>query len=76
MAEEGESPSLAVAVPLPVKEVSGTQESLAKAIEDGNVPRPGLLDWNAWQEWRSSEGKAPTRAADGARASGCGGAPC
>ena len=47
-------------------EVTQSEKSLIQAIHDGDVERPGLMGWNAWQSWRTRVGKKPTRAADGA----------
>ena len=47
-------------------EVTKTDKSLIQAIHDGDVEKPGLMGWNAWQSWRTRVGKKPTRAADGA----------
>ncbi len=47
------------------RQVSGTDITLLEAIETDVVPRPDLMDWNAWQRWRRVAGQRPT-AADGA----------
>ena len=47
-------------------QVSGSVKSLLDSIRDGEVERPNLMRWNAWQQWRSLRGKRPTAAADGA----------
>ena len=47
------------------KQVSGSDKTLLQAIADGEVPKPGCLVWNDWQQWRSTEGRRPTMAQDG-----------
>ena len=47
-------------------EVTMSEKSLIQSIQDGDVEKPGLMGWNAWQSWRTRVGKKPTRAADGA----------
>ena len=42
------------------RQVTGNPElTLIDAINDGTVPKPPLMDWNAWQSWRSNEGRRP-----------------
>ena len=47
-------------------QVSRSTKTLVQAINDGEVPKPSLMRWNTWQPWRSSAGRRPTTAADGA----------
>ena len=42
-----------------VREVSGTEASLASCIEEGTVPKPAVMDWKDWQIWRKGEGMRP-----------------
>ena len=42
-----------------VREVSLTNDSLAKCIGDGSVAMPELTDFNKWQAWRRDAGKRP-----------------
>ena len=49
----------------PAREVSGTEDTLAAAIESGLVPAPDVMDWKGWLAWRKGPGKRPTtRAGD------------
>jgi hypothetical protein len=43
------------------KEVLGSAKTLLEAIEDGEVPKPAPMFWDAWQIWRKGPGKRPTR---------------
>ena len=49
-----------------MQQVTRSNKSLLTAINDGDVPRPVLMDWNSWQIWRRGEGSRPSSAADGA----------
>ena len=42
-----------------VREVSGSEASLAECIADGSVPKPDLGDWNTWLVWRKGAGRRP-----------------
>ena len=46
-------------------QVSDSTKTLLDAIRDGDVPRPGLMRWNAWQTWRRGEGRRPLVSRDG-----------
>ena len=46
-------------------QVSGSAKTLLDAIQDGDVERPGLMRWNAWQQWRRGAGRSPVAARDG-----------
>ena len=48
-----------------VSPVAGFQGSLSEAIAQGVVPKPPLVEFNAWQKWRRDHGKRPRTAADG-----------
>ena len=39
--------------------MTGTDDSLAERITSGDVPTPVLMEFNAWQKWRSGAGKRP-----------------
>ncbi len=45
-----------------VRQIRGSDLTLGEAVTSGLVPELPLLDWNAWQRWRSNEGLRPTRA--------------
>ena len=47
-------------------QVSGSTKTLLIAIRDGDVPKPGLMGWNEWQQWRRDVGGRPTVVRDGA----------
>ena len=47
------------------QQVSGSEKTLLAAVNDEDVPKPPLMRWNAWQQWRSGPGKRPTSAVDG-----------
>ena len=47
------------------RQVSGSDKSLLDAIRDGDIGRPALMRWNAWQQWRRGDGMRPTVARDG-----------
>ena len=47
------------------REVRGSTKSLLQAIEDGDVPRPGLLGYQDWNSWRAREGQRPSKIRDG-----------
>ena len=49
----------------PSDQVSGYGKSLLEAINEGVVPKPRLMKWNAWQTWRTDHGRRPTMAKDG-----------
>ena len=42
-----------------VREVSGSEVSLAECIANGSVPKPELGDWNTWVFWRRGAGRRP-----------------
>ena len=44
--------------------------TLIQAIDQRVVPTPILMLWNGWQAWRRTEGKRPTRDADGSTTAG------
>ena len=46
------------------QQVSGSEKTLLVAIRDGEIERPVLMRWNAWQQWRSGAGMRPTLARD------------
>ncbi len=48
------------------RQVSGSDKALLDAIRDGDIERPLLMRWNAWQVWRRGDGMRPTVARDGA----------
>ena len=43
------------------REVRGSTKPLLQAIEDGDVPRPGLLGYHDWNSWRAREGLRPSK---------------
>ena len=47
------------------RQVSGTRLTLSEAIRTGEIQRPELVSWHAWQPWRSSIGRRPSVANDG-----------
>ena len=47
------------------QQVSGSDKTLLVAIRDGEIPRPELMRWNAWQQWRRGVGMRPTTLRDG-----------
>ena len=47
------------------QQVSGNDKTLIQAIRDGDVERPGLLNWNQFQVWRRQNGMRPVVARDG-----------
>ena len=47
------------------QQVSGSDLTLLDAIRTEVVPRPALMRWNAWQQWRAAEGLRPRKARDG-----------
>ena len=47
------------------RQVAGSESTLNDAIANGDVPRPSLMDWNAWQSWRAAEGRRPKMRRDG-----------
>ena len=47
------------------QQVSGNDKTLIQAIRDGEVERPGLLNWNQFQVWRRQNGMRPVVARDG-----------
>ena len=49
----------------PHLQVSKYDRSLAEAIGAGVVPKPPLMHWNKWQEWRTKHGRRPHMATDG-----------
>ena len=49
--------------------VSRSNKQLQQAIKDGEVPKPPLCAWNAWQNWRKTLGERPTVQRDGATTS-------
>ena len=46
-------------------QVSNNTKTLLDAIREGEVPRPELMRWNAWQTWRRGEGRRPLVSRDG-----------
>ena len=42
-----------------VREVTGTDVSLASCIATSVVPRPPAMDWKDWLIWRKGAGKRP-----------------
>ena len=42
-----------------VREVSGSDKSLAEIISVGEVPKPDVMDFNTWQVWRRDIGLRP-----------------
>ena len=49
------------------QEVSGSVDSLSHMIDDGQIEKPNLMAFNAWQQWRSRAGRRPTVQRDGVR---------
>ena len=49
------------------QEVSGSVDTLAHLIDDGQIEKPNLMAFNAWQQWRSRAGRRPTVQRDGVR---------
>ena len=49
------------------QEVSASVDSLAHLIDDGQIEKPPLMAFNAWQQWRSRAGRRPTIQRDGVR---------
>lgn len=47
------------------RHVSGSDLALLDAVRQQKVPRPEMMQWNAFQVWHSREGKRPTMAVDG-----------
>ena len=47
------------------QQVVGTDKTLLRCIQDGDLPRPDLMRWNAWQRWRREIGRRPTQSRDG-----------
>ena len=52
---------MARVLPAEVREVSGEEGSLAEAIAGAKVPKPDLVDFNDWQQWRKRLGKRPRK---------------
>eukprot|EP00969_Alexandrium_andersonii_P091773 4050837-Alexandrium_andersonii.AAC.1 len=47
-------------LPADIREVSGDDEkSLLAGIADGVIPKPELLEFNEWAQWRKGPGKRP-----------------
>ena len=42
-----------------LREVAGTDLSLASCIASGIVPKPPVMDWKDWLIWRKDAGKRP-----------------
>ena len=42
-----------------LREVSGTDLSLASCIANGSVPKPPAMAWKDWLIWRKGAGKRP-----------------
>ena len=42
-----------------MREVSGTEASLASCIAAGSVQKPALMDWKDWLIWRKGPGRRP-----------------
>ena len=42
-----------------LREVTGTNRSLAACIADGTIPKPKILDWQDWMQWRKGAGMRP-----------------
>ena len=55
----------AAAAAIVVTQVSGYQGQLIDAIREGKVPKPDLMQYNAWISWRKAEGKRPITRKDG-----------
>ena len=47
------------------REVTGTEDTFEEGLQDGSIPQPPVMTFNAWQHWRKTLGKKPTRMADG-----------
>ena len=47
-------------LPTNVREVSGSDKTLAEAVTSQEVPRPDVMDFNTWQVWRKGVGRRPT----------------
>jgi len=48
------------------RQISGSDKTLVDAINDGDIDKPNLMSWNAWQQWRSrGGGRRPTQERDG-----------
>ena len=43
------------------QEVSGTDDLLCHAIDQGDIAVPTLMNFNDWQKWRSGVGRRPTK---------------
>ena len=59
MTEVAETPTDGRALDDVLREVTGTELSLAACIADGSVPKPRILDWRDWLIWRKSAGMRP-----------------
>ena len=47
-------------------QISGSDKTILNAINDGDIQRPALMSWNAWQQWRArGGGLRPTLERDG-----------
>ncbi len=44
-------------------EVQGLSMTLQEAIDAGEIPRPGLMSFNSWQQWRRDAGRRVTGSA-------------
>eukprot|EP00969_Alexandrium_andersonii_P054896 2419305-Alexandrium_andersonii.AAC.1 len=50
-------------LPASIREVSGDDEkALLAEIADGRIPKPELLEFNEWTQWRKGPGKRPVKA--------------
>eukprot|EP00969_Alexandrium_andersonii_P186284 8229511-Alexandrium_andersonii.AAC.1 len=50
-------------LPAGIREVSGDDEkALLAEIADGGIPKPELLEFNKWTQWRKGPGKRPVKA--------------
>ena len=47
------------------KQVAGSEKTLLEAIRDGEIERPSLMRWDAWQQWRTRVGRRPHMSVDG-----------
>ena len=47
------------------QQVAGSNKTLIECIRDGEVERPALMRWNAWQAWRSGAGRRPVVSREG-----------
>ncbi len=59
---------MAEAAPLEVfgvRVVTGYEGTIGEAIADGAIPRPPLVSFNEWQQWRRDFGKRPRHATEG-----------